>query len=425
MIVKKINIGLLGLGTVGSSVVKILSKKKAEYRRNYGFEFNIKKILVKRINAKRNVNVSNGILTTNPDSILNDPEIDTVIEVIGGLSPAKDMILKAIKNKKNVVTGNKHVLSLYGDKIIKEARKNNCYLGFRAAITGSHQILSHLYYGASVKSIIGVFNGTCNFILTEMEKSNKDFPEILEQAKQLGYAEADPSMDIDGTDTAHKVIIISKLLFGLNIKLEDFYVEGIRDIDIQDIQFSKELNYRIKLLGIMKRENNNVDIRVHPALVPINTSLALLKGAENGIQIDDELRGQGGLYAEGAGGDPTASAIITDLMGVANGSPISWPKQVSKLLIKRIKSINCKYYIRFNAINKPGVLANISSILGRFDINLNKVIQKGERLDTVLPIIIISDEAKENDVRKAIKLIGNLNVTKGKTKIIRIEENVF
>jgi len=425
MIEKKINIGLLGLGTVGSSVVKILSEKKAEYKNSYGFEFNIKKILVKRINAKKKVSVSQSLLTTNPDSILNDPEIDTIIEVIGGLSPAKDIILKAIKNKKNVITGNKYLLTLYGDKIIKEARKNNCYLGVRAAITGSYQILSQIYYGGSVKSVIGVFNGTCNFILTEMEKSNKDFFEILEQAKQLGYAENDPSMDIDAIDTAHKVIIISRLLFGLNIKLKDFYVEGIRNIDIQDIQFSKELGYRIKLLGIMKRESNNIDIRVHPSLVPINKSLALLKGAENGIQIDDELRGPGGLYAEGAGGDPTASAIITDLMGIASGSPIPWPKQVSKLLIKRIKSISCKYYIRFNAINKPGVLAHISSILGKLNININKVIQKGEKLDTVVPVIIITGEAEEKNVQKAIKLIDKLKVTKGKTKIIRIEENVF
>jgi homoserine dehydrogenase len=425
MIEQKINLGLFGLGTVGSSVVKILSTKNAEFKQNYGLELNLKKIAVKRINVKRKVSIARKLLTTSLDEILNDPEIDTIIELIGGTSPAKEIILKALKNKKNVVTGNKYLLAIYGDKLIREARKNNCYLGFRAAITGCHQLLNHLAYSGSIKSIVGIFNGTCNHILTEMEKTGKSFKEALEQAQRYGYAEKDPSMDIEGIDTAHKVMIITRLVFGLPIKITDFHVEGIQNIDIRDIHFVKELGYQIKLLGIIKREDNNLEIRVHPSLVPKDKNIAMLKGIENGIQINDDLRGPSGLYAEGAGGNPTASAVITDLMDIANARAISWPKQISSFAIKRMSLVKCKYYMRFNAINKPGVLSRISSVLGKSNINIKNVIQKGDKLGAVVPVIIITDEAFERDIQKALKLIDNLAVVKDKTKIIRIEENVY
>lgn len=428
MIEQKINLGLLGLGTVGSSVVKILSERKNDFKLNYGVEFKLDKIAVRQINAKRKVKVPRKILTINPDEILKDPNIDTVIELIGGISPAKEFIIKALKNKKNVVTGNKHLLALHGDKLINEARKNNCYLGFRAAITGCHQILEHMSYGgSSIKNIVGIFNGTCNYILTEMEKANKNFDEVLKQAQECGYAEQDPSTDIDGIDTKDKVIIIAKLVYGLSLKKGDFYVEGIRNIDSQDIKSVNELGYRIKLLGIIRRDNNMLEIRVHPALVPQGRNLALLKGVENGIQINDDLRGQRGLYAEGAGGNPTASAVIMDLMNIANGISITWPKTINELRVKRMSSVKCKYYMRFNTVNKPGVLARVSSVLGKFNINIRNVIQKGEdrKIGAIVPIIILSDDAIERDVQKAIKQINKFKLSKEKAKIIRIEDDVL
>lgn len=428
MIEQKINLGLLGLGTVGSSVVKILSERKNDFKLNYGVEFKIDRIAVRQINAKRKVKVSREILTDNPDEILNNPNIDTVIELIGGVSPAKDFILKALRNKKNVVTGNKHLLALHGDKLINEALKNNCYLGFRAAITGCHQILEHLSYGGpSINNIVGIFNGTCNYILTEMERSNENFNEVLKRAQECGYAEQDPSMDIDGIDTADKAIIIARIVYGLSLKTSDFHVEGIRGIDIQDIKSVKELGYRIKLLAIMKRDNDMLEIRIHPALVQQNKAIAMLKGIENGIQISDDLRGPRGLYAEGAGGNPTASAVIMDLMNIANNASIAWTNKTGKLSVKRMNSVNCKYYMRINALNKPGALARVSSVLGKFNINIRNVIQKGEerKIGAIVPIIIITDEALERDVQKAIKQINSLKLSKEKAIIIRIEDNVL
>ena len=425
MILKqKINLGILGLGTVGSSLVKILMQKNVEFKQNYGVEFNIKKIAVRKINAPRRVAVPANLLTDNPKEITNDPNIDIVIELMGGISPAKEIILQALGNKKNVITANKHLLAGYIDKLISEAKEKGCYFGFRAALTGCHQILNHLAHGSSVNSIIGIFNGTCNYILTEMENNRRSFREVLLQAQEYGYAEADPSMDIEGKDTADKIIIIARLVFGVLIKPNDFYIEGINNIDIDDIQSVGELGYRIKLLGILKRDNNKLEVRVHPCLVPKEKTIGSLMGVRNGIQINDELKGPNGLYADGAGGNPTAMAIIADLINMLEKSVVPWSKQSRKLTIKPMKMVRCKYYIRISAVNRPGVLSRVSSILGKHSINIKSVIQKGEKPGIVVPLIIVTDEAFEKDIQGAVILINKLDVIKGVSKIIRIEENV-
>ncbi|MCK4261734.1 homoserine dehydrogenase [bacterium] len=422
---KKLTIGLIGLGTVGYSVFDLLEERKNELKKQHGLNFYLKRIVEKDPKKKKNLKSFRGILCKNVEEILGDSEIDTVIELIGGIDPAHKIIREALKRKKNVVTGNKHLLGLHGKSLFREANKNNRYLGFRAAMTGCHQVLNHLEYGGTIKSILGVFNGTTNYILSQMEENDMSFSDALKQAQKLGYAERDPSLDIDGLDSAYKLILIVRLAFVYNLKPDSFYIEGIRNIEIQDVQFAKELGYAIKLLGIVKRENNALEVRVHPCLVPKNKSLALLKGVENGIEIIDEARGNGGLIAEGAGGNPAASAVLADLIDIANDSGIYLPEPIEKLSIKKMPLIKCKYYIRFNAINKPGVLAKIASVLAKYNINIRKVIQKGEEIGAVMPIIIITDEAVEREAQKAVKIIDKLPIVKSKTKLIRIEEKVF
>lgn len=415
---KKLNIGLIGFGTVGSSVKSIVEKRKEEVKRQHGFEFNIK-----RIADKGKLRIPKKLLSSVED-IIHDPEIDTVLEIIGGIHPAREIILKALKQGKNVITANKALLAKRGELLISEARKNDCYFGFRAAMTGCYEVLDRLHYGGTVERVVGVFNGTCNYILTEMEKNNKDFGQILSQAQKLGYAERNPSRDIDGSDTADKVRVIARLVLAAPLQGKDFYVEGIRGISLQDIQYAQKLGYKIKLLGIIKREKKQADIRVHPALIPQNKILASLVGVENCIQTYDSLKGESSLVAPGAGGNPPAMAVFSDLIDTAREVKIHWPTIKKKISLKRINLIKCKYYFRFSAVNQPGVLAKVASALAKFNVNIDKVIQEGKQPGAVVPIIIITSEALEGDVRKALKIIDNLAVIKEKTKLIRIEENV-
>ena len=424
---KKMTIGLIGLGTVGYGVFNLLKKRENELKKQHGIVFSLKKIVDRHPEKQTNISSFSNLLCKNAKDILNDTEIDTVIELIGGENPAYEIIKEALRKKKNVVTGNKQLLAEHGDKLFKEAAKNNRYLGFRAAMTGCHQVISHLEYGGTIKSILGVFNGTTNYILSQMENNNISFSDALEKAQKLGYAEKDPSLDIGGFDTAHKVILITRLAFAYNLKKKDFYIEGIKDIEIQDVVFARELGYAIKLLGIIKKEKGVLEVRVHPCLIPKNKTLALVKGVENGIEIIYEARGNNGYVAEGAGANPAASAVIADLLDLANDSRISLPEPVEKLSIKKMYLVRCKYYIRFNAINKPGVLAKISSVLAKHSINIRTVIKKGEEIGAIVPIIIITDEASERDTQKALKIIDKLPIIerKSKTKLIRIEEKVF
>lgn len=421
---QKLTIGLFGLGTVGTGLVKLLESRKVELKEHYGVEFHLKKVVVKNSNKERLVNLPEGVLTTNASDILDDSEIDTVIELIGGITPAKDIILTALKKKKNVVTGNKELLATFLDKILQEANKNNCHLGFRAAITGCHQIRDHLAYAGSIKNIIGVYSGTCNYILTEMENDKIELNEALKKAQQFGYAEKNPAMDIDGLDTAHKLILISRLAMGCLLKPKDFYIRGIRDINLDDMLIASELGYKFKLLGFLKNEDSKIDIRVHPTLIPKNSLLASIKGIENGIQIQDDVWGERGLVAEGAGMNPTASVVLTDLIEIAKDVTFYWPKKNNQFSIKREGLVKSKYYIRFNAVNKPGVLAKVASILGKQGINIRNVIQKGEELNSIVPIIMIVDESFSKDIEKALKKIDALPIVKKNSVSFRIEDGI-
>ncbi len=422
---KKLTVGLIGAGTVGRSTLGLLQKRKAELRTRHGLSFCVKRIAEKDPKKRRGLEAFGSIVSHDFDAILNDPEIDTVVELIGGITPAYDIVIEALRRKKNVVTANKYLLATRGERVFKEARKNNCYLGFRAAITGCHQAKNHLEYGGTIKSILGVFNGTTNYILWRMEEDDTDFSNALKKAQELGYAERNASLDIDGFDSAHKMIVVARLAFAHQLKLNDFHIEGIGGIKIDDVRYAKELGYVVRLLGTIRRDGNSLEVRLHPCLVGKDKQLAHLKGVQNGIEITDEARGNNSLVALGAGGDPAGSAVLADLIDIANDTVLQLPATRKQFRVKKMSQVKCEYYLRFNAVNKPGVLAKIATVLARHGINIRTVIQKGPGPRAVTPIIVITDRALERETQKAVRAIDQLPITRGKTELIRLAEGAF
>lgn len=418
---KKLKLGLFGLGTVGSSVVDILRKRKSEFKKD-GYEFILKRVCDKDIRKRQCIHLKKDLLTTSSAKILNDPEIDVVIELIGGEEPARDIIDTALRNKKSVITANKKIVAGEGHALAGKAKRNGCYFGFRAAITGCHIVMDQLVHGGPINSVVGVFNGTCNYILTRMKELGMEQHKAVKEAQKYGYAEKDPSDDIDGFDTEYKVRILSMLVFGF-MPPGKMLVEGIGTIALEDIRFAGQLGYEIRLLGILNRIRNKMDVRVHPALVPQGTTFAMLRGVQNCIEIDDVLRGRGGAVYEGAGGTPAASAVIQDIIDAADRVPINWPSHEmakEKLSLITRDMLKSRYYLLFKALNRPGVLAGISSALAKNNINIAKVEQKEKERDGLVPIVLITDSAIETNIRKALKRISQIDVIKGETKLIRI-----
>jgi len=421
---KIVHVGLFGLGTVGRGIVELLGRKKEE---SGDYEFILEKIAVQHLDKERPISLSNHLLTTSHQEILENPKIDTIIEVIGGISSAKEIILGALRRGKNVITANKALLAQAGSQIFKEASENDCYLGIRASNIASYRLIESLTSSPSqIEKLMGVFNGTCNYILTEMEKTREDFFSILKKAQEIGYAEKDPSDDIDGYDTAHKLIVLFGLTTGYFLSLDSFFIEGIRKISYQDILFAKELGYRIKLLAIIKQKGNCLEARVHPALLPTGKGLARLEGIENGIELRDEIGLEIGMQAPGAGKYPTAAAILEDLICIAKGRKLILPQRRKNLDLKKMGDIESKYYLRFNVFDQVGVLAKISGILGNHDISIKSVLQKGEAKKSTdsVPIIMLTHEAKEEAVQEALKEIDNLSVVREDPLLIRVGEGI-
>lgn len=418
---KKLTVGLVGLGTVGGSVVEILKKRRAEFLKG-GYDFRFKALCDKNIRKKRGSFIRKDLLTTSYSKILNDPDIDVVIELIGGESPSKEIIQGALDKGKSIITANKGIVSRLGPSIASKARRKGCYFGFRATLTGCYAIIDQLVHGGPIRSAAGVFNGTSNYILTRMKSMGIEQARAVKEAQDLGYAESDPSDDIDGIDTEYKIRIVSMLVFGFNPPRGRMVVEGIRDITLEDLNFAAELGYEIRLVGISRKRENEMDVRVHPALVPKESTFALIRGAQNCIEIDDVLRGEGGAIYEGAGGYPAASAVIQDLIDASENAPINWPScslyEDELKLIPRSR-INSKYYLLFRARNRPGVLAGISSALAENNINIEKVEQKHEEEDGLVPVVLITDESFEEDIRKALEKISSLDIVRGEPKLIR------
>lgn len=435
-----INVGIIGFGTVGTGTAKILLENKDVISQRIGFDINLKKIADLDIKKSRGIKLPEGILTANADEILNDPEINIVVELIGGIHPAKEFILKAIRNKKHVVTANKALIATEGNEILAEAEKHGVEVGFEASVAGGIPIIKILKEGLIANRILavyGIINGTSNYILTKMTDEGIEFSDALKEAQRLGYAEADPTYDIEGIDSAHKLAILASLAYNIPLSFNDVYKEGITRITSQDIGFAGELGYKIKLLAIAKASDGKVELRVHPTMVPKDYFISKVDGVFNAIYVQGDAVGDTLYYGRGAGDMPTGSAVVSDVVDIGKklmihdtGYRIDDKNKKSRascivhrvpLPIKKIEDIEAMYYFRFTAFDKPGVLSSISGVLGSYNISITSVIQKGRSLGEAVPLIVLTHTAKEKDVIKAVAEIDRLSVVADKTLYIRVE----
>ncbi|MDD5156251.1 MAG: homoserine dehydrogenase [Candidatus Omnitrophica bacterium] len=431
---KKINVGLIGFGTVGSGVVKVLREKKGFLSEKIGLEINIKKICDKDISTKRKgVSVDKGLLTNDVKGIINDPGIDIVVELIGGIHPAKELIIEALNKGKNVVTANKALLSQEGKELFALASERGKNIYFETSVGAGIPIIKAMREGLVANKfsrVFGIVNGTSNYVLSEMSNNNCSFAEALRQAKLNGFAEKDPTLDIEGIDSAHKLILLTYLSFGKFISIKDIFIEGISRISVSDINYARELGFAIKLLAIAKKQNQELEARVHPTLIPEDHLLASVDGVFNAIYVTADLAGELLFYGPGAGQSSAVSSVVSDLVDLTQDIKAGLFRPTLKIIedksIKRLRSINdveSRYYIRIMTEDKPGVLARISGVLAKYGISIASVNQKEKRKSgQVVPIVMVIHEAREKDLRQALEIIDRFSIIKEKSVAIRIEE---
>jgi homoserine dehydrogenase len=430
---KTINIGLIGSGTVGSGVVKILLESPSTLAGKLDREIVLRGVADRNIDKKKELNLSRNIVVTqDADEILNNPEINIVVELIGGIHPAKEIITKGLQNGKDIVTANKALLALHGSELFQIAHKHGKSISFEASVGGCIPVISALrdsFIANDIQHIFGIVNGTTNYVLTKMTKEHLKYDDALRDAQQKGYAEKDPSTDVDGIDSAHKLAILARMGFNCDFDYDDIYVEGISDVELKDIYYAHELGYTLKLLAISKKSDNGLELRVNPTLLPHEHPLSSVSGVFNAICINGNAIGETMLYGQGAGQMPTASAVVSDLVDVALGrakltfdsiKPLSGNcKKANVLDISKIKT---RYYLRYSITDKPGVLAKITSVLGNHNISIASVIQKETKENELVPLIMMTHLAEEGNLQNALLEINNLDVVKGKTRFLRVEE---
>lgn len=429
---KTLKIGLLGLGQIGGGLYEILSAKKNYFAGDVGIRFEIVKIAVRSKSKKRRFKVPASLLTTNAMEVVRHPDVDVVVELVGGVSDARRYVIEALRYGKHVVTANKALLAEEGDAIFELANKMRRWIFFEASVGGGIPVIKALREGLAankIESIHSIINGTSNYILTEMTENKMDFKEALKQAQKLGYAEADPTLDIEGIDAAHKLAVLTRFAFSGKVRFKDIYAEGISSIRSEDIAFAEEFGYRIKLLAIAKAAKDGIEARVQPTLLPKSHILSNVNGSYNAILLRGDEVGDVLLYGRGAGAHPTASAVVSDLIDVALRQTVRFESDCTlrairkTLRIKNISSIESRYYLRFHVVDQPGVLAKIAQALGKYKISISDVFQKERSAGSVVPLILITHPAHEDDVRHAINAINKLKVGRGKPQILRIEEN--
>jgi homoserine dehydrogenase len=427
----RINVGIIGFGTVGSGTARILLENSDSIKKRTGFDIVLRKIADIDTARDRGIKLPEGVLINDAAALLNDPEIDIVVELIGGIHPAKEFMLRAIRNKKHVVTANKALLAMEGNEIFSEADAAGIELGFEASVAGGIPIIKVLREGLvanNLTAIYGIINGTCNYILTRMTNEKAEFSDMLKEAQRLGYAEADPTFDIEGMDTAHKLTIISSLAYGIPLSYNNVYREGITKITAQDIEFASELGYRIKLLAITKASGGAIEMRVHPTMVPVDSLISKIDGVFNAVYVEGDAVGATLYYGRGAGDMPTGSAVVADIVdigrNIVSGGLGRVPGVAAKAPagnIKNMEDIETMYYFRFAALDEPGVLSRISGILGAYNISIASVIQKGRRIGGSVPLVVLTHLAKEKDVLSAINEIDAMDSVSDKTLFIRVE----
>ena len=422
-----VNIGLIGFGTIGSGVVATLNQNIQLLESKVNKKVNLKRIVDLDITTDRGVEVKPGVLSTNVDDILEDDEIDIVIELVGGYQPALNFILRAMENGKHVVTANKALLAKHWQEITESAQENGVRIAFEASVGGGIPLLAPLNDGLTannIETIYGIINGTANYILTKMAAEGLDFNTVLKEAQDMGYAEADPTFDIEGHDTAQKLIILSILGFGVYVKQERFHVEGITRITPDDIRFAREeLESVIKLLAIAQITDGELEIRVHPTLVPETHLLAAVNDVFNAVYLVGDVVGPVLMYGAGAGMMPTASAVVADCIDIIQDMerPVAYgPKETRVEKIKDISEVESKYYLRITALDEPGVLHSISGVLSDLDISIESVSQKKADKGEAVPIFIVTHHALEKNIQEALALIDQMDFVKEETVLIRL-----
>ncbi len=432
---KPINIGLLGLGTVGGGTLTVLRRNAEEITRRAGREIRVLRAAVRNLEKARAL-AGDLPLTTNPFEVVDDPAIDIVVELIGGLEPARELVMQAIANGKHVVTANKHLVAKHGNEIFAAAQAKGVMVAFEAAVAGGIPIIKALREGLTanrIEWIAGIINGTTNFILTEMRDKGAAFDDVLKEAQRLGYAEADPTFDIEGIDAAHKLTILSAIAFGIPMQFERAYTEGISRLTREDVQYAEELGYRIKLLGIARRAEAGIELRVHPTLIPERRLIANVDGAMNAVLVKGDAVGPTLYYGAGAGAEPTASSVVADLIDVTRLHTADphhrvphlafQPDQLADTPILPMDAVRTAYYLRLRAFDRPGVLADITRILADSDISIDAMVQKepaeGEEQ---VNIILLTHITIEKNVNAAITRIEALDTVAGQVMRIRLEE---
>jgi len=426
-----INVGIIGFGTVGTGTARILLENRDILRERTGIDIVLKRIADLDVRKDRGIRLPKGTLTADAGALIGDPDIHVIVELIGGTTIAKDLVIKAIRAGKHVVTANKALLATHGAEIFREASKAGVEVGFEAAVAGGIPIIKVIREGLvanRIRAVYGIINGTTNYILTRMTEEKVEFSDVLKEAQRLGYAEADPTYDIEGIDSAHKLAILASLSYGTRFSIKDVYCEGISWISPMDIEFGRELGYKLKLLAITKEIDGRVELRVHPTLIPEEHLISKVDGVYNAVYVEGDAVGSTLYYGRGAGDMPTGSAVVSDIADIAGkivnnaaGRIPAMPISGQKKSLMKMDDVESMYYFRFSALDKPGVLSRISGILGKYNISIVSVIQKGRRQGKAVPLVVLTHRAMEKNVVRAVKEINKLRDVSGKTVFIRVE----
>ncbi len=433
-VLEPVKVGLLGMGTVGGGTVNVLKRNAQEIARRAGRGIQVTHAAARDINKARICDTTDITLTTNPQDVVSDPDVQIIVELIGGDTLARELVLTAIGNGKHVVTANKALIAKHGNEIFAAAQKQGVVVAFEAAVAGGIPIIKALREGLAgnrVEWLAGIINGTGNFILTEMRDNGSDFGDVLAEAQRLGYAEADPTFDVEGIDAAHKLTILASIAFGIPLQFEACYTEGITKITREDVVYAEELGYRIKHLGVARRTEAGVELRVHPTLIPERRLIANVDGVMNAVLVKGDAVGPTLYYGAGAGADPTASAVVADVVDVVRTLTSDPENRVphlafqadalSDLLILPMNAVETAYYVRLQCEDKPGVLANVASILGDSDISIEALMQKEPAGGASATIILLTHRVNEGKMNAAIDTIEALDAVTGEVMRIRLE----
>lgn len=429
---KSVSIGIIGLGTVGAGALNLLRENAAEISRRTGCDIKVTHVGTRRPRA--DLKLAGIKISSNIMDVVNDPSIDIVVEVIGGTTTARDVVMQAIHNGKHVVTANKALLATYGNEIFAEAEAKGVYVAFEAAVAGGVPIIKVLREGLAANKIewlAGIINGTGNFILSEMREKGRDFDDVLKEAQALGYAEADPTFDVEGIDAAHKLTILASIAFGIPLQFSKAYTEGITQLTREDVSYAEELGFRIKHLGVARRTDAGIELRVHPTLIPEDRLIANVNGVKNAVLVQSNAVGPTLYYGAGAGAGPTASAVVADIVDVVRSlqsNSVSFvphlafqPSAIANTPILAMEQVLTSYYLRLTAQDKPGVLAHVTGILSAHGISIEAILQKPAQEAGVVPVIILTKPVVEKEMNQAIAEIQALTEIAAPVVRIRLE----